>query len=412
MVLSIYTNQNSGTKNSIVNVKSCLNFTYQVAVFPLKTVNKIRFRDQYKTIFKLMYAVFNILILTSVTVIQDKPAPIELYPQPLLTLPQFYIVKVEDNRAEQKAVAWIYPTFKPKQKVVLQTVDLKGGGLNCIQNFVWQSFPQNKKLRPVLIHLQECKVTESVTSPGRIEGKAALAVSFDLYNANDPIKLTDYRIDSKYTRTENQLNLPGTIISSSLTAALKYFDNWINKQADHHPKLATKVKVVFKDYHEKTEGDTIYYAVNRPLLWSDFQEKPRGGKFAAMVFPSFGFEEKTEIASGIINIQLEMKVYVPKSACWVKDGYHNDYTLNHEQRHFDVAKIITEQFRQQIQKAKINPDTYEAVINMQYLESYRDMNKMQKAYDTETSHGLNRAAQQNWNKRIDNLLSGKTPPDA
>ena len=131
-----------------------------------------------------------------------------------------------------------------------------------------------------------------------------------------------------------------------------------------------------------------------------------------MVMPNIAYDQDEKIEDGVIHVTLTLKTFLAKSDCWLGVSYKDDYMLNHEQRHFDVAKIITEQFRQQIHKAKINPDTYEAVINMQYLESYRDMNKMQKAYDTETAHGLNRAAQQSWNKRIDNLLSGKTPPDA
>ena len=330
--------------------------------------------------------------------------PIELHPQQLLITPQFYIFKVEDNRLEQKAVAWIYPQYDLKQKPVLQAVDLKGGGLLGIQNFVWQSFPQNKKRRPVLIHLKECKVTESVTGSGRIEGKVSLFLSFDLYNGANPVYLTDYRIDTKYTRANNQLNLPEMMLSSSLVSALKYFDSWMNNQANKNPKLATEVKVTFINHQERTEGDTIYYAVNRPITWSDFQEKARAGKYAAMVFPSFGFEEKSEIVNGIIRVRLEMKVYLPKSACWVKDGYHDDYTLNHEQRHFDLVAIVGKRFEQKIKATKLPIDNFDGLINVKFYESFREMNDLQKQYDNETEHGINKSKQQEWNAYIDKEL--------
>ncbi|MDB5009909.1 MAG: hypothetical protein JWQ06_698, partial [Mucilaginibacter sp.] len=80
------------------------------------------------------------------------------------------------------------------------------------------------------------------------------------------------------------------------------------------------------------------------------------------------------------------------------------YALNHEQRHFDIVKIITEQFKQKVLAEKLTPDTFEAFINMQYLDSYRDMDAMQKAYDKETSHGINRFVQTEWNDRIDKEL--------
>jgi hypothetical protein len=53
---------------------------------------------------------------------------------------------------------------------------------------------------------------------------------------------------------------------------------------------------------------------------------------------------------------------------------------------------------------KLTPDNYEALLNMQYLDSYRDMNVMQKAYDDETNHGINQSAQDTWNAKIDKEL--------
>ena len=67
-------------------------------------------------------------------------------------------------------------------------------------------------------------------------------------------------------------------------------------------------------------------------------------------------------------------------------------------------KIISEQFKQKILAKPLTPDTYEAIINIQYLDSYRDMTAMQKAYDKETAHGMNRIAQEAWNQRIDKEL--------
>jgi hypothetical protein len=41
---------------------------------------------------------------------------------------------------------------------------------------------------------------------------------------------------------------------------------------------------------------------------------------------------------------------------------------------------------------------------MQYLDSYRDMYAMQKAYDKETRNGRNEYAQSKWNNDIDKGL--------
>lgn len=120
--------------------------------------------------------------------------------------------------------------------------------------------------------------------------------------------------------------------------------------------------------------------------------------------PAFGYDQQAEIMNGTIHVKVDVKVYIPKSACWASGNAHDAYGLNHEQRHFDIAKIIAEQFKQKIASQQLTPDNFEAVINMQYLDSYRDMDAMQKAYDKETSHSRNVTAQQKWDDRIDKEL--------
>lgn len=369
-------------------------------------INKKHFFYHFNTtIFSVAFAVFITLFFAS-AVTHIVPEPIELHPQALSIVPkEFYFAQMEDNRPEQKAIAWIYPVTNFPKTPTLQAVDLKGGGLAAIQNFMLQSFPQNKKLRPVLIGLKECKITESIQVPGRIEGKVALALTFSLIGEDVNVYLTDYRINTKYTRSTNQANFAEVMLSNSLNAAIKFFDYWINSQANNNPKLAKDVKVTFKEYQEKLEGDTIYYNINRQLTWQDFQKKPPQSKYAAVVFPSFGFEEKSEIVNGTIVINLEMKTYVPKSACWVKDGSRNDYTLNHEQRHFDVVKIVEKRFQQKVHKAQLPVGNYDGIINVQFYDSFREMNRLQEQYDNETQHCINTVEQERWNKRIDQDLA-------
>lgn len=353
----------------------------------------------------IAYAVFSTLLLVSNQPVPVPLTPIVLHPPTLLLTPkEFFIAEIVDERPEKSAVAWVFPPVKTKQKPVLQKVDLQGGGLNAIQNYVWQSMPRDKKLRPILIRLKECKITETQTAPGRIEGKVAFSLSFDLKAGEEQTYLTDYRIDTKYTRPDNQLNIVEPVLRESINSALKYFNNWMNSQADRNPKLAREVKVLFKDYSEKQEGDTIYYAANRPLKWDDFQEKPRNSKYAGSVFPSFGFEEQQEITNGVIKLQFSLKVYVPKSACWVKDNSRDDYTLNHEQRHFDIVEIVAKRFEQKIRSTKLPVNNFDGLINFEFYEFFGEMNSLQEQYDTETQHGINSGQQAQWNRRIDQDL--------
>ncbi|MGI4729798.1 MAG: hypothetical protein ACRYGB_14580 [Janthinobacterium lividum] len=359
-------------------------------------------QQKLKACLPVIGAVFNLFFLSFVVPVE----PIVLHPQLLPFVPkEFFVAEVLDNRNDKSAVGWVYSPAAIKLKPTLQIINFKGGGTAAMQDFILQSLLRNKTLRPIVIRIKECKITETIAAASRVEGNVALSVTFELQNETGNIYLTDYSLDTKYNRPENQLNIWAPALQESFISALKYFNTWMDQQADHNPKLAKVVKVQFKNHHEKLEGDTIYYSPNRLLTWADFQDKPQGGKYAAMVFPSFGFEEKREIANGEIHLNLDLKVYLPKSASWVKAGNQNDYSLNHEQRHFDLVAIVGKHFEQKIKAAKLPVNNFDGWINVEYYESFREMNRLQKQYDDETEHGINQSKQEEWNIYIDKELS-------
>jgi hypothetical protein len=301
----------------------------------------------------------------------------------------FYIAEIKDQRA-----------IKAVESAVLR-------------KFIEDNLPKNPSLKPIVIDIKELTTTETPGKAGMIDGIIKLNLSFSLQKQFENQHLLNYTVGMRYSRLASNNGAVEKNLKQLNKSALMYFDKWMNSNINTSKVLARGVKIRFENYQEKIEGDTIYYASSRPLTWSDFQSKiRRSNKFAAMVMPNIGYNQEEDIDKGIIYVTITLQTSLAKNDCWLGSSYKDDYMLNHEQRHFDVAKIVTEQFRKKILQATINPDNYEAVINMQYLDSYRDMNKMQKAYDQETAHGLDRAAQQKWNQQIDNLLNEKAIPDA
>jgi hypothetical protein len=107
--------------------------------------------------------------------------------------------------------------------------------------------------------------------------------------------------------------------------------------------------------------------------------------------------------NGEVVLDLVFKTYMLKSSSWVRSG-NNSYGLNHEQRHFDIAKIIIEQLKNTLAKLELEPHNYDRKISFHYLEAFREMNRMQEDYDGQTANGSNAPAQERWNKKIDGLL--------
>jgi hypothetical protein len=175
----------------------------------------------------------------------------------------------------------------------------------------------------------------------------------------------------------------------------------MNQEAGKNEKLATGIKVNFTDYVRNAEDDTVFYSPNRPLNWNDFTATPRGTRYAALVFPGFAYQGGSEVVNGVIQLNLAVKVYVIRSSSWVKPIARDPYSLNHEQRHFDIVKLIAERFKRKIQPDSLTLEDYNSIVQYKFIESYREMNRLQEKYDNETGHGTNQAAQETWNNRIE-----------
>ena len=229
-------------------------------------------------------------------------------------------------------------------------------------------------------------------------------ITFDLQQGDETQHLVDYAGNANYTRSTGPPQDVEPTLRKMLGSSLAYFNTWINKQAGSDVRLASSVKLLFGDYNKKPEGDTIYYSVNRPLTWDDFQGGVLKSRYAAEVSPSLAYSERAEVKDGIILVTLEVNACLPKSVCWAKDGVRDSYTLNHEQRHFDLAKIAAMHLIQKIKAEELPVSNYEGPINVDYIDAYRQMDTLEKKYDDETTHGLDHFAQEKWNERIDREL--------
>jgi len=306
--------------------------------------------------------------------------------------------------------------FKPANFYIANIADeraTKGKEVAVFTEYIKSNLAKDLSLKPITIDINELTLTETTTKTGMVEGVIKLQLGFNLQKDYGTEHLLSYSGGMRYTRMASNTIAADNNIKSLTKAALVYLNTWMNNNIHTNRILANAVKIRFDYYKEKLEGDTIYYAANRPMGWADFKSTRKlSNKYAAVVMPNFGYEQHEEIVKGVIYVTVTLKTYLAKSDCWLNTPYKEAYILNHEQRHFDVAKIVTEQFKEKIMATKSGPDTFEGIINMQYLDSYRDMNKLQKDYDNETEHGLNRIAQEEWNKRIDRLLNLKVVPDA
>lgn len=148
-------------------------------------------------------------------------------------------------------------------------------------------------------------------------------------------------------------------------------------------------------------SDTLFYAPGRKLAWDDFRGKPPvTGPSGAVAYTSFSYEGSSSLRKDTLVITLQLQVFFVRSASWVRFDNHSDYALIHEQLHFDITRLVAERFKQKLKQTALNRDDYDSVIQYQYLQSFREMNRLQYAFDHETNHGTNPLAQARWRDNI------------
>ncbi len=315
---------------------------------------------------------------------------------------EFYIAAVTDQRPDRGPVARLALTLNQAP----QPVDLEKGVAASLQQFIDQGLKQNKALRPIAMRVRQCRVTETA-SGSRVSGQFTFAVTFELLGKNDAgattsTRLTDYQGSATYTRPLGHLDVIEPTIRQAIVASIRNLNEYMKRESGRNEKLARSLKINFIDDTRITDDDTVNYNPARKLTWADFQSEPRkGSHYAAEVFTSFSYEGKSMVKDGVIILNLNAKAYMLKPSSWARPDAKNAYSLNHEQRHFDITKIIVERFKRKIHPDSLTLEDYNSITQYQFLESYREMSKMQNQYDEETNHSINQAAQERWNQKID-----------
>ena len=315
---------------------------------------------------------------------------------------EFYIAAVTDQRSERGPIARLSLVINQPS----QPVDLERGVAASFLQFIDQGLKQNRRLRPIAMRVRQCRVSETAVG-NRVTGQFTFAVTFDLLGKDDAgaetsTRLTDYRGSANYTRPLGQTAVIESTIRQAIVASLRSLNEYMNRESGRNEKLAKSLTVNFIDDNSITQDDTVHYNTTRKLIWDDFQAEPRkGSHYAAEVFTSFAYEGKSSVKDGVIIVNLTAKAYMLKNSSWARADAKNAYALNHEQRHFDIVKIIVERFKRKLQPDSLTLDDYNSIIQYQFIETFREMGRMQSQYDDETNHSLNQAAQERWNQKID-----------
>ncbi len=143
---------------------------------------------------------------------------------------------------------------------------------------------------------------------------------------------------------------------------------------------------------------------NRKLAWADFQGAPETSRpFDAYTYWSVHYSYDAPVQEGTgfrVHVQVWNQL---DDRSWVKPYVAKDpkkeELLNHEQGHYTMGVLCALEFKQAASGRLFGPQYHSEIRSLfdQILGKYV---ALEKTYDAETRHMLDRVAQQAWDRRL------------
>jgi len=153
------------------------------------------------------------------------------------------------------------------------------------------------------------------------------------------------------------------------------------------------------------EYNIVAYEPGKKLTWQDFKGRPKPTdthKGAEITISIFLKMKDTSFWSGRITYDAYAVAF--KDESWVRPAYRDDYSLKHEQVHFDIAHLYAETLEVKLNSLDSKTSKDQAEVERILQEHLAEMRAFQDRYDRETNGGNNHAKQKKWLTKIDKAI--------
>lgn len=164
---------------------------------------------------------------------------------------------------------------------------------------------------------------------------------------------------------------------------------------------------VFHYAPAQTSSEKIFWKEDG-LTWEDFKAQPDlNSPFHANTNAGLSYSWGLKNDNGNIELQYQVLSFFNPNSSWVKPGSTNEYLLKHEQLHFDITELHARKLRKKLAEIKVDQlgKDPKAILTKAYEIIEKERAFMQKKYDQETNHSLNKNAEAKWQDYIKRELN-------
>lgn len=146
----------------------------------------------------------------------------------------------------------------------------------------------------------------------------------------------------------------------------------------------------------------IEWKDDQKLVWENFRSKKNNlGGTDVVAYTHCGWEYSVITSSDPkVPVKIHIQTIFNEDKSWKDDKRINDYVLVHEQKHFDIAEIHARKLRKEVAARIKNTSDFNKYFKSIYAKISSEYKNYQAAYDRDTSHGMNKEKQSEYNSRI------------
>lgn len=174
-----------------------------------------------------------------------------------------------------------------------------------------------------------------------------------------------------------------------------------------------KKKASKKKSSEKIEDPDpgLPVVIHRPKLlkWEDFQaEAPTKvrqlSRYSALTALELRYSYDVKISGEKVILKVQAEPIFNKKMSWYKSP--SDELLKHEQGHFDLVFVYSLEFKKRVQEEMetFTVEDYEKRVAGIYRQIWKEQLQLQRKYDDETDHSVNRKDQEKWDELIQKMI--------
>jgi hypothetical protein len=144
----------------------------------------------------------------------------------------------------------------------------------------------------------------------------------------------------------------------------------------------------------------IVYKKDLLLKIEDFQGvvEPRMNA-VAMAYSGVNIQYQGYSKKGDLNLEIRLYPSFDKTKSWCLPKAKNEWTLAHEQRHFEITVLNACDLFRALKKFNYSKNFQIEIIELH--NKFKRINEdEQDLYDSETNHGIDKEKQAEWNKKI------------